>query len=405
MKSSAFAIASLSCLVLSGATATAAWLCPFCDAPSLSMAEQLQMSDHVLLGKWLGGDKPTETKAGSSQFRIVQVSKSVGQRFAVGQTIELPQYIAGDKAALYSLMGPDAQLLDWQVPTQISQSGWDYLSQIPAPVTDPEAQTERLAFAIEFLEHPDLMISNDAYAEFAAAPYEVITPLKDRLPREKLRQWLMDPKTSATRIGLYGLLLGLCGTDDDAAAMEQKIVVPDTDFRLGIEGVMSGYLLIRGEAGLKVLEDTKMLSKTCRNPEGEEIKLPFSETYASMQALRFMWTYEPDRLPKDRLKQSMRLLLPRVEMTDLVIADLARWKDWDVQDQLMEMYDDPKFNIPAIKRAIVKFLYYCSQDKPAVADGQDPVNPPHAVKAAAHLAELEKKDPKTVSDAKRYLIR
>lgn len=379
--------------------------CPFCDAPSLLMAEQVQQCDHLLLGKWLGGEKPTEIQAGTARFEIVKVAKSSGDRFKVGVTLELPQYIAGNKDSLYSLMGPDAQLIDWQVPSEVTESGWAYLSELPPPVTDPAQQIERLAFAIQYLEHPDLMIANDAYAEFAAAPYEVIVPLRDRMPREKLRTWLMDPKTSVTRIGLYGLLLGLCGTEEDALAMEQKIVLPDTDFRLGIEGVMSGYMLIRGEAGLEVLEDTKMKATTYKNAAGEESKLPFSETYAAMQALRFMWTYEPDRLPKERLKQSMRLLLTRPELTDLVVADLARWKDWAIQDQLMAMYTDEKFNIPAVKRAIVRFLYYCSQDIPKAEDGEEAVVPEHAKKASENLAILEETDPKTVSDAKRYLIR
>jgi hypothetical protein len=380
--------------------------CPFCDAPALLMAEQIQQCDHLVLGRWVSGEKPTETRAGTSSFEIVKVARSAADRFKPGQKIELPQYIAGSEKSQYALMGPDARLEDWHVPAEVTEDAWKYLSELPPPVTDPSAQTARLAFAIPYLEHPDMMVSNDAYAEFAAAPYEVIVPLKDQLPREKLGQWLMDPKTSVTRIGLYGLLLGLSGNEEDAALMEKKILIPELDFRLGIEGVMAGYLLIRGEDGLKVLEDSRMTATTCINAAGEEIRLPFSETYAAMQALRFMWTYEPDRIPKDRLKQSMRLLLERPELSDLVIADLARWKDWEIQDRLMAMYDDEKFAIPAVKRAIVRFLYYCSQDKPAPVEGAPSATvPDHAVSAAAHLAELEKKDPKTVGDAKRYLIR
>ncbi len=216
----------------------------------------------------------------------------------------------------------------------------------------------------------------------------------------------MDPNTQVTRIGLYGLLIGLCGTPEDAKVIEQKIVVLDKDFRNGIDGVMSGYLLIRGEDGLSLIDETKLKATTCRNPAGEEMKLPFAETYAAMQALRFMWTYEPDRIPKERLKVSMRLLLERPELTDLVIADLTRWKDWDIQDRLMEMYDEEKFNIPAIKRAVVRYLHYCSQDKlPSAAEGAPGEPSPAAVKAAGNLKLLEEKDPKTVNDAKRYLIR
>ena len=125
---------------------------------------------------------------------------------------------------------------------------------------------------------------------------------------------------------------------------------------------MSGYLIITGEEGLKVLEDEKMKKKTFVDKDGEEQKLPFSEVYATMQTLRFLWTYEPDRIPKSRLKQSMRTLLDRPELADLVIADLARWKDWEVQEQLMAMYDEEDFDIPSIKRAIVRYMFYCSKD-------------------------------------------
>lgn len=69
----------------------------------------------------------------------------------------------------------------------------------------------------------------------------------------------------------------------------------------------------------------------------------------------------------------MHLLLERKEMADLVITDLARWKDWSIQDRLMTMYSDENYDIPAIRRAIVRYLYYCSQEKlnpPPMARGQ-----------------------------------
>ena len=95
------------------------------------------------------------------------------------------------------------------------------------------------------------MVSNDAFAEFAAAPYEVIRPLQDRLPREKILGWLQDPKTPVTRTGFYGMLAGICGHPEDAPVLKKKIVTLDADFRLGIEGVMAGYMMIEGEEGLK----------------------------------------------------------------------------------------------------------------------------------------------------------
>ena len=400
-----FIAAAVAGLTASTSAVHAACICPFCDAPALMLSEQIGQCDHLLLGKWLSSEKGVNLRGGSSTFEIRDVAFSKGDRFKIGEVIVMPQYIAGSDASSYSLMGPDDRLEDWHVPSEVTEASWMYLSKMPPSVKDIKAQSKRLLFFLPYFENQDLLVSNDAFAEFASAPYEVIVPLKEQLPREKILDWLQDPKTPVTRLGFYGMLAGICGKPEDAAILEKKIVTLDADFRLGIEGVMAGYVMITGEKGLARLEEAKILSKTAINKDGKEIKLPFSETYAVMQALRFMWTYEPDRLPKDRLKQSMHLFLVRKEMADLVITDLARWKDWSIQDRLMTMYTDENFDIPAIRRAIVRYLYYCSQEKNE--PGTDGIRTPtaDAVKAEANMTRLEELDPKTVGDAKRYLIR
>ena len=92
-------------------------------------------------------------------------------------------------------------------------------------------------------------------------------------------------------------------------------------------------------------------------------------------------------------------------MADLVITDLARWKDWSIQDRLMTMYSDENYDIPAIRRAIVRYLYYCSQEKTEPAADGSRTATEDAVKAETNMKLLEVRDPKTVNDAKRYLIR
>ena len=382
------------------ATVSAAW-CPFCDAPSFTLSEQADQCAHILRGEWLGGKKPTAESAGTARFRILEIGQSDSDAFKVGSLIELPQYIAGKKDVSYILMGPGEKLIDWHPAKESTEDLWTYLDSVPAPVpaSDEARQIKRLEFFIPYLQHKDPNIATDAYSEFAAAPYEVITPLAEKFPREKIQKWIVDPTTPVTRMGLFGLLLGLCGNEEDAKVMEQKILIPDSEFRMGIEGVMAGYLLIKGEDGLKVLETKKMLAKTFVNADGKEVKLPFSEVYATMQTLRFMWMYEPDRIPRQRLKTSMRNLLSRPEMADLVITDLSRWKDWDIQPQLMAMYDDENFDIASIKRAVIRYMFYCSRDVPK--DGS--AKPDYAIKAAENLEILRQKDEKTYNTVKRFL--
>jgi hypothetical protein len=147
------------------------------------------------------------------------------------------------------------------------------------------------------------------------------------------------------------------------------------------------------------LVDSK--GKFVLDKQGEKIAVPFSETYSAMQSLRFMWTYGDGRISKDRLRQSMRVLLSRPELSDLVIADLARWKDWSVQDRLMGYYGADDYDIPSIKRAIVRYMLAATKDMPK---GDDVPMPEHVRKAKKNLVELRERDPKTVREAERFFF-
>lgn len=363
--------------------------CPFCSAPSLTLTEQLSQSDVAVLAQWSEAEKGTLEKAGKTVFEIKEiVRQSDKEKLKVGEQIIINRHRPGKKGNLFLLLGTKGTSVDWGDPIEVTETSFHYISQAPAP---EEKTSKRLQYFLKFLEFPDQMVSNDAYAEFANAPYEDITPLAKDMPREKIRKWIADSNTPITRLGLYGLLLGLCGQESDVAFMEKKINEPTKEFRLGIDGVISGYLLLTGAAGLDKIDQTKFIPKD----------IPFSETYAAMQALRFMWTYSDGRISKDRLRKSMRLLLDRPELTDLVVADLARWNDWSVLDRLMKMYGTGDYDIPSIKRAIVRYLLVASKGKNKKGKGADPAT---AEKAKKLLDQLRKEDPKTVKSAERFFF-
>jgi hypothetical protein len=403
-----FHIATLvSCLALLAAAIAPSGVdaCPFCSAPSLTMTEQLSGADSAVLVKWMGGTPAKLSDAGSTDFEVVEVvHQPDGGKLQKGSKLNLIRYRSGKAGDLFLLLGTlGGGNIEWGAPLEVSQAGFEYMKNSPKP---DEPAFKRLSYFMKHLENPDRMISDDAFGEFANASYADVVKLAKVLPREKLRTWLTSSSVSPGRIGLYGMMLGLCGDQEDAALMEAKIVEPKEDFRLGIDGVMGGYLLLTGDRGLAVLEEKKLKDK----------KAPFSETYAAMQALRFMWQYGDNRIEHDRLRQSMRLLLDRPELADLVIADLARMKDWSVQDRLMELYEAEAYNIPSIKRAIVRFMLAATKDTGAkkeevesvagTASGPIVEEPPaHVTKALKCLAELEERDPKTVHEAKRFFLK
>ena len=426
--------------LMTTAAASAARSCPFCSAPSLTLAEQMAQADAAVLVQWVGGKKATDKTAGETVYEIRQIVRNHKNELKVEGRVTLPRYRESKVGDLFLLVGSKGTTIEWASPLEVTETSFNYVAQAPSPEVP---MSKRLAYYVKFLEYPDQMISNDAYGEFANAPYADITQLSEKLPREKVRGWITNKETPATRMGLYGLLIGLCGNQDDSKVLEKKILEKTEDFRLGIDGLMSGYLLLTGDKGLSVLDEHKLKNRD----------VPFSETYAAMQALRFMWKYSEGRIEKSRLRASMRILLDRPELADLVIADLARWKDWEIQDRLMELYvlalasdsndkgddeaddkgnneaddraadlqkaleciaaRDPKmkvdvaepFNVPSIKRAIIRYMLVSTKDVPDEAtSGEDSVIPEHATKGKKYVDVLRQLDPKTVAQAERFFF-
>lgn len=364
--------------------------CPFCSAPSLTLCEQLNMSDAAVQVQWESGlpaDKATGF-LGSTEYSVLKVVHDSTGDLKPGGIVKLDRYRASKKGDMFLLLGTKTTELEWGSPLEVTETSFNYIKQAP---TKEAPATERLAYFVKFLEFSDHTVADDAYSEFANAQYKDIVAIKDQFPREKLREWLANPQTVPSRLGLYGLMTGLCGKDEDAEYLKSRLLEPVEGFRLGIDGMMGGYLLLAGEKGLEILEDAKLRNKT----------VPFSETYATMQALRFMWTYGDDHISKDRLRQSMRIILDRPELADLVIVDLGRWQDWSVSDRLMKLYGDLGYDIPSTKRAIVRFFLTAEASKPK--DATEPL-PPHVVTAQKHLKTLRETDPDTVKAAEEFFF-
>ena len=369
---------------------TPATACPLCGAPTLTLTEQFSKADAAILVQWVSAEMSTKEKLGSTTYEIVQVARAPAKTLEKGKKITLERYRQGKPGDLAVLFGSlfRSDTIDWSSPLEISAAGFKFL--IEAPSFDAP-QDVRLAYYLKFLENSDPMIAADAFGEFANAAYKDVVSIAKQFPHDSLRKWVKSPKTLPTRINLYGLMLGLCGDDEDAKLMQAKIVEETTEFRLGIDGLMGGFLVLTGEKGLEVLEQSKIVNRD----------VPFSETYSAMTALRFMWTYGNGKIPPERLKSSMHLLLDRPEVSDLVISDLARWKDWSIQPKLRDLYGAEEYNIPSIKRAIVRYMISSTKDVPA-GGGEAPGE--HVAEGARYLEELRKLDPKTVNEAERYFF-
>ena len=403
-------IAALLCLVL-WSTASA---CPFCPAPTLTLSEQLTQSDAAVLVEWVSAFKgDLDANDASTTYRIKQVLKGP---LKAGELIKQVGYQPGEPGRLFLLTGLGTGVIEWDLPAEFTMAAYEYLAAAPAP-TDKQGQKvparERLPFFVTYLENPDQTISNDAFGEFSNAEYEEIAAVRGVLPRERIHNWVFDeqaPIGRVSRLGLYGLLLGLSGNETDAADLERLIAKPTTELRIGIDGITSGYLLLRGEKGLDLVEQLKLKNENIVDKngqpvvdnDGEKLPVPFSETYAALQAIRFMWNYGNGQISVKRLQSSMSLLLDRPELADIAIADLARWKDWSVEAKLFALYNDEAYKIPAIQRSIIRYFLAATKDQPMGVTAE--TTPAHVKSAEEYLAKIEKQDPAMVAEVKQFLI-
>ena len=261
-----------------------------------------------------------------------------------------------------------AELISWNDVSLVSETTVDYLRRLPEKSVD---HADRLRFYLNCLEHSEPMVAIDAWAEFGNSKYEEVKAVRKDMPREKLRGWIAEPTTSPERLGLYGMMLGLCGEASDtdfllsqifdsplpvmgeAILSEQLTGIPGSAFlqtidytdlaspqmRIGSEGLLGGYLLLANEHGLDVLDQ----------------KFESSEViaHAYCLALQFIWEYEPDLIARQRLRLSMRKLLRSEQIQSIAITNLCRWEDWTVLSQLQSSFDS--LQDESSQRAVIEF--------------------------------------------------
>ena len=212
----------------------------------------------------------------------------------------------------------------------------------------------------------------DAYDEFAKAPYKDLVALKDRMDHDRLVKLINNDKTSPNRRRLYFTMLGVCGNKDDAKMLEGLLLSGSRRKMRGLEALIACYLNIKGEAGMDLIQKEFFEKKDCE----------FTYTMLAMQALRFH-AEETKRIPKERIVAAARKILDNEEARDLVIPDLARWKDWSVMEKLVKIFKDSSDDNSWIRVPIASYLMACPLPK-----------------AKQHLAELENIDSAAIKRAK-----
>ncbi|MFL5240758.1 MAG: hypothetical protein ACJ8FY_01505 [Gemmataceae bacterium] len=329
----------------------------------------------ILFGT-LDKSTPNAGGAGSTDFSLTKVIKTdpiLGDK----KTLEIPRYIPIDKNKEHPryLLFVDVfkGKLDFfrGVPVQ-SADAVDYVQGLVK--IDPTDRSKLLLHCFNYLEHPDKEIAYDAYLELAKASDQEIGQIAGKLAPEKLRGWIKNPKTPQERLGLYAFLLGGCGKDADAAFLRSLLDKPSERILPAYDGILDGYIQLRPKEGWD-------FAKTVLHNE----KQPFQARFAIVRTLRFFHNWKPEATEANVLP-CLRLVLAQGDLADLAVADLIRWKNWDLTADVLALYGKKSHDAPIVRRSIVRYALLCP--KPA---------------AAAFVAECRKQDAELVSDVEEGL--
>jgi hypothetical protein len=396
--------------------------CPFCDVTQQTLSEEINAAVATVIATLEKSASSTDNVDESDPFEADDAGAYSGAKFKIVEVLRGDGLKPGDiiEAIHFGEEGPDKKFvingtvgdqIDWGSPLLLSDRGVEYVKQLPQlPTSGPE----RLQFFMNYLENSDPLLAQDCYDEFARAPYDDLIALKDSLDRAQLVKWIMDSQVGPTRRRLYLTMLGLCGTDEDVALLESLLkydydaMKPGVAAMLGVMGMggstigaplvdelvqadvrakqqcldalIAAYLKLKGPDGLDLVEE-RFIKKA---------NTDYTQLYSVIMALRFHGEEASD-IPRERLIESLRLLVDNEEVVDQVIPDLTRWEDWGVMDKLVEKFkaaDEDSW----IRQPVVSYLLIAADQGGEVGE-----------KANAAIAEIEATDPELVKRSRSYL--
>ncbi|HMO85963.1 MAG TPA: hypothetical protein PKC18_13700, partial [Lacipirellulaceae bacterium] len=333
-----------------------------------TLSQEIESADVTLIAELIALPPTPESDAGvaaelpAARFRILEVLRGE-ERLEGAEEISVVYF--GDEAPdkkfmITGLAGVTGPGLDWTTPVPLSPAAVDYIKQLQ---TVPREGADRLAFFLQYLQHPDLLLAQDAYDEFARTPYADVIALGPRMDHAKLVGWIADPAVGPSGRRLYLTMLGICGGTDDVPMLEEMmqfdyqsmrpalaaavgltlaagpvvgvgivdelVRAEERRRRESLDALIACYLKLKGPDGLEVVNRLFM-----GNPRAE-----FKHLHSAIMALRFHGE-ETDVLPREKLLDSMRLALDRRDFADQVIPDLTRWEDWEVLPRLVTMFKE-----------------------------------------------------------------
>jgi hypothetical protein len=220
---------------------------------------------------------------------------------------------------------------------------------------DPKDKTANLLFFFRYLESADTEVARDAFLEFAKATDQDIAQVAPRLDPARLRAWLQEERTPPERLSLYALLLGACGTAEDARYLESLLGKSEDRVVNAYDGILGGYIHLRPREGWDVA-----LATLRDGRKSLPVRLAVARAVSFFHGAR----------PKESRAEVLRCLeamITQGELADIAIEDMRRWQIHDRTREVLGLYGKKGYDAPLTQRAIVRYALSCKDDPAARA--------------------------------------
>lgn len=366
-------------LVLAVIITPPAAACTFCGGgltARQTLSEHFKRASYVAHGKLANPRFDPDGGSGSTELHVGKVLKphpALGGR----AVIVLPRYlpVIGDTPPDYLAFcavanGKPNPLLG--VPT--TEAVTAYL--LGAAKLDDRDAVTRLGYFFQHLDSVDPTVAADAFLEFAKAPDAEIIKARAVLDLAKVRKLLANPATPSERLGVFALLLGLCGEKSDTDMLAGLIARQPAPERVreNLAGLLAALTLLDPKQGWAVTE------AVLADP-----KRPFDQRLAAIGSVQFFQATRPAE-SKPHILRCYRALLAKGDLADLAADDLRRWGWWDLTPDVLKHFDAPTHAAPVVRRGIIRYALQCPAEE-----------------AKRFVAAVRQKDPKLVEKVEESL--
>jgi hypothetical protein len=288
---------------------------------------------------------------GNTAFVIQHLFK--GHRIlGADRVLRIPRYVPVDQPGTPAQFLVFADLhngqLDFYRGEPLTPSGLRYVRKLLAVA--PEDRVGVLRFCVDYLIDAEPAVATDALREFALATDMEWAAVAKRMPVDKLRHWLRHHKTDGYKVGTVALLLGHIGDERDLPLLRDLANLnPGKGGNVYIHDKLATALVLA-----RPPEGWAHLSQFLNDPN-----LEFHLRFAVLRTLRYFHDERPGVLSEGHIRRGMGRLLEHSDLADFVIDDLWRWQEWGFADAVLGLYGKEKYNLPIVRRAIVRYALMC----------------------------------------------